>query len=227
MSISSSFMQYAAPLVTQRKTGYGQNGAKHNQPMQIEVSHSNLNALKQNPKFFRTKMSLDRERKNRSIRSNIDANSYELFQNQNDRNNKDSTRLRAFAGIHEANELNQTFMSPANMDLIQQQIRYEVYKRSNHRYLIDRQDNVNLQIIMRSIFLQYAKNNPCNIKQQIVELNRLVIKDAVPKILSTIVGYQGYLVDASRNPMPLSHPQSMNSAGRKTLPSVTRTFFSS
>lgn len=221
----SSFTQYAAPLVHQRRTGWGQNRSNPSyQPYHVET---NLNALKSpnNPKFNRTMRSLDMERRNRLLGKNLsDSSSYELFQNQNPKR-CDKTRIRAFAGIHEATELNQTFMSKENVDLIQQQIRLEVYRRSNNRYLIDRQDDVNLQIIMRSIFLQYAKNNPRNIKQQIQELNRLVVKDAVPKIMSGIVGYYGYIADASRQPMPLAHPQSMNAAGRKTLPSVTRTFF--
>ena len=78
---------------------------------------------------------------------------------------------------------------------------------------------------MRSIYLQYAKNIPDNIKEQLVELNDLVIQECVPKILSQIEQHFYYLFDASTQPVPLSHPENVSSAGRKTLPSVTTTFF--
>lgn len=245
-----SLAKYAAPLVDQREKGWGQNKPDPNyKPYDVGVNqkflpnnnNGNLNAnrtppLKEetdvrarnakHPIFFRTQGSLDHERKYRSMLNPplLEAQEYNLYQdNQLKPNN---ARLQAFSGIHEATELNQTFMSQQNMDLVQDRIRYDVYKRSNGEYVIDRQDDLNLQIIMRSIYLQYSRNELNNVKRQIEELNDLVLQETVPKIMSQIEGYKYYLVDASQNPVPLAHPENLNSAGRKTLPSVTRTFFS-
>ena len=77
---------------------------------------------------------------------------------------------------------------------------------------------------MRSIYFTYGKNNPSHIKEQITELNNLVLAEVVPKILSAIEGEIRYLFDASSNPMPLALPQFMSSKGEKILPSVTSTF---
>jgi hypothetical protein len=239
-----SLAKYAAPLVEQRKKGWGQNRPDPNyKPYAVGPNQevlSNLNANRtpplrneedvraknsRHPVFFRTRDSLERERRYNSLLNPpvLEAQEYELYQDNPMKQN--NVRLQAFSGIHEATELNQTFMSQQNLDLLQDRIRYEVYNRSNGEFVIDRQDDLNLQIIMRSIYLQYATNRPGHIKEQIQELNDLVVQDAVPKILSQIVGYRYYLVDASRNPVPLAHPENLNSAGRKQLPSVTKTFF--
>lgn len=244
-----SFAKYAAPLVHQRQKGWGQNKSNPNyKPYDVGVNLkalqtppleqqqqqlSNNNEIKdiraknsKHPIFYRTRASLERERQYNSLLNPpvLEAQEYELYQDNSLK--PDTVRLQAFSGVHEATELNQTFMSQQNVDLLQDRIRYEVYKRSNGEFIIDRQDDLNLQIIMRSIYFQYAKNQPNHIREQIQELNDLVVEDAVPKILSQIVGYQYYLVDASQNPVPLSHPVNLNSAGRKQLPSVTKTFFS-
>jgi hypothetical protein len=73
-------------------------------------------------------------------------------------------------------------------------------------------------MIMRGMYLQYAKNNPFNIEGQIQELNKLVIDWAVPRIISEIEQYQYYLNDISHLPIPLEKPLSMSSAGTKSLP---------
>ena len=53
-------------------------------------------------------------------------------------------------------------------------------KLSNGRYNVGPQDETNLKIVMRSIFLQNAKNDPRNIQQQIILLNNLVYEYCIP-----------------------------------------------
>lgn len=175
-----------------------------------------------NPIFYRTNASLEKERKYKGLLNPpiIDAHPYHLYQENKLKPN--TTRLQAFSGTVEATALNQAFLSQENIDYLQDQIRFEVYKRSNHENIIGRQSDIELLIIMRSIYFQYSKNQQSNIKMQIKELNDLVIQETVPKIMSGIEQYKYYLVDASRLPMPLSHGESTNSAGRKQLPSVTK-----
>ena len=86
------------------------------------------------------------------------------------------------------------------------------------QYQIDDQDVDELKMIMRAMYLQYAKNNPDNITGQIQELNKLVVDWAAPRITSEIEHYQYYLNDISHLPVPLEKPLNMSSAGTKSLP---------
>jgi len=117
------------------------------------------------------------------------------------------------------NSLSQMFFGPENTKLLQAEIKREVYVRSgDKKWSIDEQSADELQIVMRSIFLQYAKNQDGNIPGQIKDLNDLIVEWCVPRILSEIGMYQYYLSDISRLPVPMSHPASQSSAGTKSLP---------
>jgi hypothetical protein len=117
------------------------------------------------------------------------------------------------------NTLSQAFFGPENVALIQQQIKRTVYEESGpKRWVIDDQSVDEIQIVMRSLYLQYAKNQDNDIPGQVRELNRLVINWCVPRILSEIGMYHYYLNDISKLPVPLEHAISLSSAGTKSLP---------
>ena len=122
-------------------------------------------------------------------------------------------------GNWEHTALSDAYFSRTNAQQIQKEITKEVYRRSGPKhYQIDDQDVDELKMIMRAMYLQYAKNNPFNIEGQIKELNQLVIDWAVPRIISEIEQYQYYLNDISHLPVPLEKPLNMSSAGTKSLP---------
>lgn len=178
--------------------------------------------IENNPKFLRTRQSIEAERRN-VIGAITDNSPYNLYE---ENKLKSSTfRKQALTGVLECNLLNQVFFSQENVDLLQDKIRYAVWMASNKKFIIDKQSEVDLQLIMKSIYLQYAKNIPHNIKEQVADLNDLTLQDCVPKILSGVEQHMYYLFDASTQPVPLSLPENMSSAGRKILPSVTSTFF--
>jgi len=115
--------------------------------------------------------------------------------------------------------LSDAFFTRKNADVIQQGIKKEVYRMSGpQKYVIDDQDVDELKMIMRAMYLQYAKNNPFDVQGQITELNNLVIKWASPRIMSEIEQYNYYLNDISHLPVPLEQPVSMSSAGTRSLP---------
>jgi hypothetical protein len=115
--------------------------------------------------------------------------------------------------------LSRAFFGPENTKIIQNAIRKEVYDRSGDKqWVIDEQSADELQIVMRSLYLQYAKNLEFDIPGQIAELNKLVINWCVPRIMSEVGMYQYYLKDISSLPIPLPPPMSMSSAGTKSLP---------
>jgi hypothetical protein len=122
-------------------------------------------------------------------------------------------------GNWEHTALSDAFFSRTNAQRIQKAITSEVYRRSGpKKFKIDDQDVDELKMIMRGMYLQYAKNNPFNIDGQIQDLNKLVIEWAAPRIISEIEQYQFYLNDISHLPIPLEKPLSMSSAGTKSLP---------
>ena len=111
------------------------------------------------------------------------------------------------------------FFTPSNVRTIQAAIRREVYVRSgSKKYAIDDQDVDEIKLVMRGIYYQYAKNNLFDIQGQVEELNKIIVDWAVPRILSEIDQYQYYLKDISHLPIPLQQPQSMSSAGTRSLP---------
>jgi hypothetical protein len=111
------------------------------------------------------------------------------------------------------------FFTRKNANVIQAEIRKEVYRMSGpKKYAIDDQDVDELKMIMRAMYLQYAKNNTFNIEGQINELNELIVKWAAPRIMSEIEQYNYYLNDISHLPIPLEQPMNMSSAGTKSLP---------
>ena len=119
-------------------------------------------------------------------------------------------------GNREKNTLNQAYFSPSNFQIIQNLIRYRVFQESGE--IIDPVSTDDLFIVMRAMYLQYGRNLPSGIPQQIDELNSRVAAWCVPKILAEISMYKTYLKDASSMPVPLSHPVNQSSAGTRSLP---------
>jgi len=129
-----------------------------------------------------------------------------------------SAKADMIRGNWEPNALNQTFFSPENVQIVQNLIRKTVYDESNGKYVIDPQSTDELLIVMRSTYLTYGKNQPTQVKEQIMELNKRVSDWCVPKIISEISMYQTYRHDASNMPVPLSHPVNISQSGTRSKP---------
>ena len=115
------------------------------------------------------------------------------------------------------------FFSKENINIIQTLIKNGVYKKSNNTHIISNQDEQELIIIMRSIYLQYGKNLPNNIYDQINELNNKIVEWAVDNIISNIEQYISYKETCSTLPMTLERAQLPSQKGTKTL-EITRTY---
>lgn len=120
----------------------------------------------------------------------------------------------SLTGIQELNNLSITFFSKINIDKIQLIIQRRILNEINEK--ISRQSDLELQIIMKSIYLENSKNNPNNIEQQVNELNELVINEAVRIIKEQIYSYKGYRRDISTPRYILPHSVNPSSAGEKT-----------
>jgi hypothetical protein len=133
-------------------------------------------------------------------------------------------QVEALYGIQETSTLNQLFFSKKNMEIIQNMIRYNVYEKSEKKFVIDRQSDIELEIIMRSIYLQHSPNLPDKIKQQIEYLNNLVNDWCVEQIIPEVQQYIGYIKEIEFMPMPIDLPLNLSSKGSRSLRSVTTTF---
>lgn len=120
--------------------------------------------------------------------------------------NQCATLRNPTEGLWNNTSLSDTFFSHQNIQIIQNGIRAGVYERSKGKYVIGNQECDTLKIIMRSIFLQYAANQPTNIKGQIEELNKMVLDYCVPQVFGEAHGYHKYIVDASTMYTPIAPP---------------------
>lgn len=110
-------------------------------------------------------------------------------------------------GAIEPNVLSQVFFSEGNIQILQNGLRAGVYEQSGERYFLPPQNMDALSIIMRSIFLNFAKfMQDVSITEQVAALNQRVFDYAVPQLLSASKSYEQYLRDQSTLVVPLSQP---------------------
>ena len=70
---------------------------------------------------------------------------------------------------------------------------------------------------MRSYYLQFGKNSPNNIKDQLNDLNRMVIEWSINQIINNIKQQDIYIQTISTLPMPLERSQLPSQKGTRTL----------
>ena len=102
--------------------------------------------------------------------------------------------------------LSKAFFSQQNIQILQNGIRAGVYQKSNGQYTIGPQDCDSLKIVMRSVYLQNAANQPNNITQQVAELNKIVLNYCIQQVYSEAQGYMKYIDDVSTLVVPIAHP---------------------
>ena len=109
------------------------------------------------------------------------------------------------------------FFSKDNINVIHKKIIIGVYEKSNKKYSISNQNERELIIIMRSYYLQFAKNLDTNVQQQVDNLNKMVVDWSVEEIIKNIDQYIIYKQTASTLPMPMERSQLPSQKGLKTL----------
>lgn len=112
-------------------------------------------------------------------------------------------------GILEQSDVNKIFFSKANIDALQQMIRYNVYKTNNNA-IISLQSEEELFIIMRSILLQYGNMVTPEPIEEVKRLNKILVDKITNKMNSEVAGYVGYIVDMEKLPEPIQLPEYLN-----------------
>jgi hypothetical protein len=129
--------------------------------------------------------------------------------------NQCATFRNATEGLWTSTPLSQAFFSQANIQMIQNGIRAGVYHKSNGQYVIGPQDCDSLKIVMRSVFLQHAANQPTNYKEQIFQLNQIVLNYCIQQVYGEAQGYMKYIDDVSTLVVPIAHPVMANDNDRQ------------
>ena len=124
------------------------------------------------------------------------------------------------SNITETNLLSTLFFSKANTKIIQDDMRYKVYIASDKKYIIDYQNLIELQIIMRSTYLQYCPHLSDNITKQISYLNDKVVDFSIKKIITELESRDYYINDIQKMPVPLERPVNMSNVGLKNANSI-------
>ena len=100
-----------------------------------------------------------------------------------------------------------------------------VFRRSNGEFMIEEQDELDILIIMRSVFYQNIdKIKNKSFKQQIRYLNFTVIDEVVPGIMTEIKLQIGYMKHIDEPMNMLDRPKNVSNSGLKYLSSTTKTF---
>ena len=111
--------------------------------------------------------------------------------------------------------LSEAYFSADNIKYIQDKIRYNVFNKTDK--VIDQQSIDTLKNIMRSIFLKFSKNRKENIKQQITDLDNIVINYCVTEIIGSLESYLIYMKDISNIPTPIGLPNNTGVKGERPL----------
>jgi hypothetical protein len=108
---------------------------------------------------------------------------------------------------HSATDVNTAFFSQENVDFLQERIRTAVRGMVNAN--IDRQSDVDLKIVMRSYYLQYAGDS-------VEQLNERVIAFSSNRIAVEVEAYRYYRKDILDFPDPIQRPIETNVYGTRT-----------
>lgn len=127
----------------------------------------------------------------------------------------------ATVGQLQRNPLSDVFFSADNINILQDAIRYRVWVETDKKYVIGRQSDTELKIVMRSIYYQNAMHKPNDLVGQVRDLNTKVLDWVVPEVLSNLKQYEVYRKDASTLPVPMERAQLSTLKGTRVLEQKT------
>lgn len=119
-----------------------------------------------------------------------------LFLENHPNNYTDTVRDKLYGNHEDINLLEQAFFSEQNIDIIQRQTILNIFKEIGWKVSYQRKQSVLL--VMKYIYNFYARNLPYQITDQIRDLNSKVVAEIVPRMITQIEQYFGYLRDSNR-----------------------------
>lgn len=126
-----------------------------------------------------------------------------------------SHNVEMMRGKNECSQLDYLFFSNRNIQIIQNTIRKKVHDISGH--VIGNQSENELLMVMRSIYFLNLPLEFPNITDNIKFLNKAVVDQALPKILTNMKQYLIYLKDVQRQRSPFERPKEESIKGHNQL----------
>lgn len=129
--------------------------------------------------------------------------------------NFDLKHKSILSGIQGFTDFSRIYFSQQNIDWIQAHLRYAIYQKT--RDVIGLQDENELVLVMRSIYLEMSKNpqDPSEYSQSLLELNRNVITQLTPSVMNAVNIHKSYQNQALKVRTPMPHPVNANITGTK------------
>lgn len=118
--------------------------------------------------------------------------------------------------------LKNIFLSEENIDIVNKELILSIYKKSNNKYLIKQQDTEKLYIVMNYVYINYSKNNKCNITKQIKILNNIVVELIIKDIMAELNQRMYYLNEINKKKKLIDLP--INTGRTKMLNSISSLF---
>jgi hypothetical protein len=148
-----------------------------------------------------------------------------FFCDNNNANNLRKQLIKNQVRISECKQgnLENIFFSNDNMDLINKQLIMAVYNKSNKQFKINYQSSDKLLIVMRYVFIEYARHLPYDIMKQVKDLNCRVVSEILPNIITNITQNINYLKEINQPRQLLELPKNVNKV--KNLKSITSVLF--
>jgi hypothetical protein len=115
---------------------------------------------------------------------------------------------------HSNTDLNEQFFGQANMDALQSRIQIEVRQMVGAD--IGRQSDPDLMLVMRSYYLQYARNDPNDTQAELEDLNARVVAFCSNRIAVEVEAYRHFRKDILDFPDPIARPIHVNIYGTRT-----------
>lgn len=128
--------------------------------------------------------------------------------------------------VFNEDSLSKLFFSEENMTRIQKKIKDTVYEQTKHQYKLEEdQDESDLLVAMRAVFMKYGKFRDDKIIHQVKVLNNILVNSIMPDMISMIKQEYAYIKEINEPIKPITRPINVSRAGRRTLPSITTTWF--
>lgn len=152
---------------------------------------------------------------------NYNMNSYDN-QEKNNFATEGSISKKLLSGTTHPTPISELFFSRPNIKRIQNGIKREVFNRTNGKYVLNVDQNENdLLIVMRAVYIADAIESPYRITHQVKELNKKTLERIIPDMISLIKQDVQYQKDITTPLQPIALPVCSNVKGLKTLPSQT------
>jgi len=126
----------------------------------------------------------------------------------------DDSRRELVGHIHTETPLNSVFFSKSNIDVLQKEIQDQVFSMTDNKHRIDKQNEDDLKLIMRSYYLMFGLNSS-NVSSDLKDLNSRVVGYASAKIFSELDFYLFYRKDIEDFAPPIANPVNVASYGTR------------